>query len=276
MILTLILGSLSGVFFIVLAIVLSTDNPMIFFNVPGLILVIGGCFAALFAGYPGKEIKEAFRAVKTLGHPDHLNDVQQIDELVQFARDYSRHDVRKIEARLHEHINPFLAMGMQMIIAKLPVADVAGTMAWRIKRLKAREQAEARIFHALSAYAPAFGMVGTLLGLVNMMLVLDAENLDLMGGHLAIALVTTFYGLLLANLFFKPIATKLERRTEKRLLHMSLILEGLTLIGLGRSPAFIRESLYSFVTHYDDELGAKHASRHTSNSNNESADATLP
>ncbi|GAA3976568.1 motility protein A [Allohahella marinimesophila] len=276
MILTLVLGSLSGIFFIVLAVMLSTDNPMIFFNIPGLILVAGGCFAALFAGYPGKEIKAALRAVKTLGHPDHLNDVQQIDELVQFARDYSRNDVRKIEARLHQHINPFLAMGMQMIIAKLPVADVAGTLAWRIKRLKAREQAEARIFHALSSYAPAFGMVGTLLGLVNMMLVLDAKNLDLMGGHLAIALVTTFYGLLLSNLFFKPIATKLERRTEKRLLHMSLILEGLTLIGLGRSPAFIRESLYSFVTHYDDELGARHSTKHTGHSDSESAHATLP
>src|SRR5690606_34431250 len=64
MILTLVLGSLSGIFFIVLAVVLSTDSPMIFFNIPGLILVVGGCFAALFAGYPGKEIKAAFTAVK--------------------------------------------------------------------------------------------------------------------------------------------------------------------------------------------------------------------
>lgn len=263
MFLTLILGSLSGVVFIIIAVVLSTDDPMVFFNIPGLILVAGGCFAALLAGFPVKEIAAGFRAVKRLGQRDHLNDVQQIDELVQFARDYSRHDIRRIESRLQQHVNPFLATGMQMIIAKLPVADVAGTLAWRIKRLKAREQAEARIFHSLAAYAPAFGMVGTLLGLVNMMLVLDAKSLDLMGSHLAIALVTTFYGLLLANLFFKPIATKLERRTEKRLLHMSLILEGLTLIGMGRSPAFIRENLYSFVTHYDDELGAANAAMHT-------------
>merc|ERR1712098_693853 len=99
---------------------------------------------------------------------------------------------------------------------------------WRIARLKAREHAEAQIFRTMATYAPAFGMIGTLVGLVNMLEVMDAGDLEVIGPRMAVALLTTFYGILLANLVFKPIAVKLERRTEERLITMNIVLEGIS------------------------------------------------
>jgi chemotaxis protein MotA len=125
---------------------------------------------------------------------------------------------------------------------------------WRIARLKAREHAEAQIFRTMATYAPAFGMIGTLVGLVNMLEVMDSGNLDVIGPRMAVALLTTFYGILLANLVFKPVAVKLERRTEERLITMNMVLEGISLITKRRLPSFIEETLNSFIANYHDEI----------------------
>ena len=98
-----------------------------------------------------------------------------------------------------------LHTGIQLLLSKIPVQDVIGTLGWRIRRLKVQEQAEARVFHSLASYAPAFGMVGTLIGLVNMMLVMKNTSASDLGANWAIALVTTFYGVLLANLVSNPL-----------------------------------------------------------------------
>ena len=79
-------------------------------------------------------------------------------------------------------------------------------------------------------------------------------DMGAIGSQLAIALVTTFYGVLLANLVFKPIAVKLERRTEQRLILMNMVLEGISMMCVGRSPALMRETLKAFVAQFDDEI----------------------
>jgi chemotaxis protein MotA len=100
-----------------------------------------------------------------------------------------------------------------------------------------REAAEAQLFRVMASYAPAFGMLGTLLGLMNLMDLLgDGDMGPSSARQLAIALITTFYGVLLANLLFKPIAVKLERRTEQRLVLMNMVLEGISMMCAGRSP----------------------------------------
>jgi formate hydrogenlyase subunit 3/multisubunit Na+/H+ antiporter MnhD subunit len=100
----------------------------------------------------------------------------------------------------------------------------------------------------------AFGMIGTLVGLVNMLEVMYAGDLQVIGPRMAVALLTTFYGILLANLVFKPIAVKLERRTEERLITMNMVLEGISLITKRRLPSFIEETLNSFVANFHDEI----------------------
>lgn len=263
--LSFLVNNLIGFVFIGLAVFVSAKDPTLFFNVTGLLIVVGGSVAALLASYPMREIRGALLQARDLFRDAQIDEAGAVEEIVQFAVLWQRHDFRAMEQRLAGVRNRFLHTGIQLLLGRIPAADVTATLAWRIKRLKVREQAEARVFHSLAAYAPAFGMVGTLIGLVNMMLVMEQSSTLTMGFNWAIALVTTFYGVLLANLLFKPIATKLERRTEKRLMLMSTVLEGINLMALGRSPAFIRESLSSLVIQYDNELSLSTADGATPN-----------
>ena len=125
---------------------------------------------------------------------------------------------------------------------------------WRMVRVKARERTEAQILRTMAIYAPAFGMLGTLVGLINMLEVIQAGDLAIIGPRLAVALMSTFYGILLANLVFKPIAVKLERRTEARLMAMTMILEGIMMVSKRRLPAFIEEALNTYRIEHRDEM----------------------
>ncbi|MCP4040557.1 MAG: chemotaxis protein MotA, partial [Gammaproteobacteria bacterium] len=140
------------------------------------------------------------------------------------------------------------------VLDRVPVNEISDLLQWRMLKVKQKENADAQIFHSMAAFAPAFGMVGTLLGLINMLNVMTSQGFDQVASSMGIALITTFYGIVLANLIFKPIAIKLEQRTEKRLMLMNMVLEGIILLGQRRTPAFIRETLKSFITHYEDEI----------------------
>ena len=100
----------------------------------------------------------------------------------------------------------------------------------------------------------AFGMVGTLVGLVNLMFLLGDGDMTLIGQQMALALMTTFYGVLLSNLLFKPVAVKLERRTEQRLVLMNMVLQGVSMMSQKRTPAMMRETLNSFMEQHQDEI----------------------
>src|SRR5690606_13908396 len=110
------------------------------------------------------------------------------------------------------------------------------------------------MFRVLAGFAPAFGMLGTVVGLVNLMSVMGDGDVAAIGQQMAIALMTTLYGILLANLLFKPVAVKLERRTEQRLVVMNMVLQGISLMCEKRGPAMVRETLKSFMMHYEDEI----------------------
>ena len=140
------------------------------------------------------------------------------------------------------------------MIDNTPADEIVNILQWRIKRLREQERAEAQIFHTMSVYAPAFGMFGTLVGMVNMLYTVNGPDLLNVGHNMAVALMTTLYGLVLSNLIFKPIAIKLERRTEKRAMIMRMIVEGTIMLAGNRSPVFIRETLKSFSAPYSDEL----------------------
>jgi len=141
-----------------------------------------------------------------------------------------------------------------LVIDNTPPGEIVNILQWRIKRLREQERAEAHIFHTMSIYAPAFGMFGTLVGMVNMLYGMNGPDLLNVGHNMAVALMTTLYGLVLSNLIFKPIAIKVERRTEKRAMIMRMIVEGTIMLAGNRSPVFIRETLKSFSAQHDDEL----------------------
>ncbi|WP_459618209.1 motility protein A [Bordetella sp. 2513F-2] len=249
-----LIGLAVGVLTLVLVAASSRVDALAYVNLPGLAIVIGGTCAALFISYPLREIRRVFRLVRTVFRNDQPDSQRDIDELVAMAQLWMNDDVHKVEEALRKVANPFLRTGVQLVIDHTPEDQIIELLQWRIARMRAREQAEAQMFRVMASLAPAFGMLGTLVGLINLMTVLGNGDMQVIGQHLAVALMTTFYGLLLANLVCKPIAVKLERRTEQRIVLLNMVLQGIAMMCEKRGPAMLRETLNSFMLHVEDEV----------------------
>ncbi|WP_018140069.1 motility protein A [Thioalkalivibrio sp. ALJ7] len=232
----------------------SSQDYDAFLNLPGLGIVLGGTIAATLMSYPFHEVMRVFRAGANAIREERYDVAQDLEEIVQVSRYWFSQNLRRIQDRLDQIHNPFLRTGIQLVIDDTPMDDVSDLLNWRMARLRAREQADAQMFRTMATYAPAFGMLGTLIGLINLLLTTENDDFTVIAVNLGIALITTFYGILLANLVFRPIAIKLERRTEERVVLMTMVLEGIMLMRKGRSPGYIRETLRSFMENHSDEI----------------------
>lgn len=248
------LGIVFSLLLILFIIFYAANNPLTFLNLPGMAIVVIGTISAVFLSYPLRDIKQGIRSIKLIFFYESLNPQKEVDEIIAVAKLWFQRDSIAIENVIDSIHNPYLKTGFQLIVDKTPVDDILALLKWRIARLRAKEKAESNIFYSLAAYAPAFGMLGTLVGLINMLQIIEMKDISAITSNMAIALITTFYGLLLANLIFNPIAVKLERRTEQRIMIMSMVMEGITLIAERRPPSFVRETLNSFIVSYDNEL----------------------
>ena len=249
-----LIGMAAGIAMLAIVLVFAAEEPSAFVNLPGLAIVLGGTFAATFISYPLREVLRVFGLIKTVLRNERLYTQRDMEELIQISRLWMQGDVRAVEQALKRVTNPFLRTGVQLVIDLTPEEDILDLLQWRISRLRAREHAEAQLFRVMASFAPAFGMIGTLVGLINLMYILEGGDLEVIGRHMAVALMTTFYGILLANLVFKPVAVKLERRTEQRVVLMNMVLQGISMMCEKRSPALMRETLKSFMAHYEDEI----------------------
>lgn len=249
-----LIGMAAGIAMLAIVLVFAAEEPSAFVNLPGLAIVLGGTLAATFISYPLREVLRVFGLIKTVLRNERLYTQRDMEELIQISRLWMQGDVRAVEQALKRVTNPFLRTGVQLVIDLTPEEDILDLLQWRISRLRAREHAEAQLFRVMASFAPAFGMIGTLVGLINLMYILEGGDLEVIGRHMAVALMTTFYGILLANLVFKPVAVKLERRTEQRIVLMNMVLQGISMMCEKRSPALMRETLKSFMAHYEDEI----------------------
>jgi len=248
------LGILLSIILFAFIIAFAANDPLSFINLTGLAIVIGGTIAAILLSYPLKDIKHGLKSIKLIFFYEDLNPEKEANEIVAVAQMWFNKDKVSIENTIDNINNPYLKTGFQLIVDNTPVEDILSLLKWRIARLRAKEKAEANIFYSLAAYSPAFGMLGTLIGMINMLQIIELKDIAGISYNMGVALITTFYGLIMANLIFNPIAIKLERRTEQRIMIMSMIMEGITLIADRRSPSFVRETLRSFIMHYDNEL----------------------
>ncbi|MDM7456173.1 MAG: MotA/TolQ/ExbB proton channel family protein, partial [Tepidimonas sp.] len=249
-----LIGMVASVVLLGVLILFAADDPWLFIDVPSIGIVLVGTMAATFLSYPIGEVLRVFKLIRTVMRNERLYTERDIEELVDISRLWMRDDPVLVEKALPRISNPFLRTGVQLVIDRIPEEDILDLLQWRISRMKAKEAAEAQLFRVMASYAPAFGMIGTLVGLINLMDVVASGDLVVIGKHLAVALMTTFYGILLANLVFKPVAVKLERRTEQRIVLMNMVLQGISMMCARRSPSLMRETLNSFVEHREDEI----------------------
>ncbi len=217
-----------------------------FFDVPSLLIVVGGTLAVVVACYP--KLAKSFPAhVKIMLRAKAFDPsiyVEQLTELAQIAR---KNGLLALEEKANEQTDPFFKQAIMLIVDANDPDRVRSILENDIEQTSARHQEVVAMYERGSNAAPAFGMIGTLIGLINMLKALDGADMDSLGPNMSVALVTTFYGSLLAHVLFNPIAANLTARDEEEILCRQIIVEGIMAIQSGENPKFLRERLMTFM-----------------------------
>ncbi|KUJ95757.1 MAG: chemotaxis protein MotA [Desulfonauticus sp.] len=215
----------------------------IFINIPGLMIVLGGTFASTCVNFPLSDVFKAIKAAFYIFTRRKITSNQVVNTMVRIA------EISRKEGLLAlEHVeteNKVLKKACQLIADNADPFLITETLRIEISSLKSRHAIIQDVFKKMGAYAPAFGMIGTLIGLVQMLTKL--EDPASIGPAMAVAILTTFYGALLSNLLFLPIAGKLKSRSLEEILHLEIIFQGAKSILENNNPTFVYEKLSSFV-----------------------------
>lgn len=244
---TTVLGIVAGTAILVLSIIAGAQGATSFFiNKSGLAIVLGGTIAATCISFPLKEVIRIFSVLKIVFSKEDIHPERYVLQISSLAA-VARKGIAALEKELENIDHPFLRDGVQMIVDGLSAEEIRDIMETRNENRILREQAEARVFRAMARFSPAFGMLGTLIGLIGMLANMGGGAMHRLGPSMAVALVTTFYGLLLANLVFNPMAEKMERRTEDEISLRTLIIEGILMLHDRKHPYLVEEKLNSFL-----------------------------
>ena len=222
-----------------------------FWNLESMMIVLGGTLSATAIAFRLNDVKSVFGLIKfVFQKPAHQLD-EVVEDLVNLGEAY-RKDRKSLEQASENVHNRFLKDGITFIAQGTPLDDLREIMETREEYRERREVNEAGLMKTLGTYSPAFGMVGTLIGLIMMLLGMGkgAEGGDMatkLGMSMSIALITTFYGAVLANLLFLPFAEKISSRNKENTVCGELIIEGLCLIHQKKHPIVIRDMLNSYI-----------------------------
>ncbi|NLW24695.1 MAG: flagellar motor protein [Clostridia bacterium] len=239
-----IIGVISGIVLIVVSIEISGDL-ISFWSFSSVLIVLGGTIAATLINFPLNKVIGTFKVARIVFQNQTLEPDKTISILVNFAEKARREGLLALEADAEELEEPFLKKGIQLIVDGTDPELVRNILETELTFMEERHKQSANIFEAMGASAPAFGMLGTLIGLIIMLGHLDDPSM--IGPGMAVALVTTFYGSILANLIFLPIAGKLKVRSNEEALNKILMLEGILSIQAGENPRIVAEKMKSFL-----------------------------
>lgn len=220
-----------------------------FINMPSLFIVVGGTIMAIVASYPFSILKNIPSHMRILFQGKRFHNMSCIETLVEFAMEARKNGLLALEQKAEELKEPFFKYAIMMIVDSHDPQDVRTLLNDELYYMTTRHETEIGIYEKGTVLAPAFGMTGTLIGLINMLMGLNLADgaSDSLGASMSVALITTFYGCLLANLFFAPIAKKLTIRNDEEYLYKQLIIEGVLSIQAGDNPKFLKEKLYCYL-----------------------------
>ncbi|MFN3534633.1 MAG: MotA/TolQ/ExbB proton channel family protein [Desulfatiglandales bacterium] len=237
-----ILGLVGGAGIVIASIIIG-GSAAIFFNVPSILIVVGGTLAATFIKFPMKDVLNSVSvAIKAfivkLEPPD-----QVIEKMVSLAQIAKKEGLIALERA--EATNPFMAKAMRFLADGYDERLIQEVLSKDIRLTIQRHSIGQNVFKSMGTSAPAFGMIGTLVGLVQMLSNMsDPKNI---GPAMAVALLTTLYGALLANLVFNPISDKLALRSQEEALVKEIILESAISMSQGTSARVLEEALKIYL-----------------------------
>jgi chemotaxis protein MotA len=194
------------------------------------------------------KLKNVLAAVKAAGiifRPPVLDPAGAIDTIVQLANTARKEGVLALEESATNMGDQFLKKGIMLIVDGTDPELVKGIMETELSYTDERHSGISSFYENMASYGPSWGMIGTMIGLIIMLGALD--DVDTLGPSMSIALITTFYGCILANFMFNPIASKLKDISKEEILFRTVMVEGMLSIQAGENPRIIEEKLKSFL-----------------------------
>ena len=240
-----ILGVVLALGLILSSIVIGGGSLASFIDPPSVMVVIGGSIAAAMISFPMKTFLGVFSiTMKTLLYK--IDSIPQlIEQLVSLAETARRDGLLALEGRIEEIENSFIVLGIQMAVDGTRPEVMEDIMRTELDAVATRHRDGKSILNTMGRFAPAFGMIGTLMGLVIMLG--DMSDPSKIGAGMAVALLTTLYGAIVSNVFFLPFAEKLGFTNKQELLAMEIVVRGIMAIQSGENPRVIEQKLNTFV-----------------------------
>ena len=220
-------------------------SPLVYISLPSAMIVIGGTIGATLVNYPLKNVFGVLGVIKNTLFFKQQEPAQIIDQFLQYAQKARREGILSLEPALREVNDHYLHKGLQLTVDGLEPEAIQDIMEKEINYLEDRHELGADIMAAMGGFAPAMGMIGTVIGLIRMLETM--EDPATIGPAMALALLTTFYGALMANLVFNPMSGKLRTRSKEEILNKEIMLEGILSISRGENPRVIEEKLNSYL-----------------------------
>ncbi len=217
----------------------------IFIDVPSLAIVFGGTIGVTMLAFPGNDLKPFVKIMLVTAMRKKVTPTEEIDRIVDYANLARKEGLLALEAKLESVDDTFFSKGIQLVIDGFGDDTVRDIMELEAEWEKQRHETGRKIMDQMGAFAPAFGMIGTLVGLVQMLQ--DLSDPSSIGIGMATALLTTLYGAMGANMLFIPVAGKLEMVAKQGSLLRSLMIEGIVAIQSGEKPQLIKEKLKGFL-----------------------------
>jgi chemotaxis protein MotA len=217
-----------------------------FWDAPSVAIVIGGTAAALLVSFPLQRIIGMIAVVRKAFFAVPQDPGAVIAKMVRYAERARREGMLALEEDSENEPDAFLRKGLRLAVDGTDPNLLEKILETDIGQIESRHKSGRSILETGGTYAPAFGMIGTLIGLVNMLAAL--EDPSTIGAGMATALITTFYGALLANAVFLPMAGKLELRSGEEILVKEMVIDGIMAIQSGDSPRIVEEKLKSFLS----------------------------
>lgn len=240
-----VVGVVAGFGLIALAIVLG-GNPAIFVSVSSLVIVVGGTVSATLINFPMGDVLSVVGKVRNAFFHEDRPPAELIETLVHFATIARREGILALEGQANETDDEFLKRSIQLAIDGTSPELIKDVLTTELAFMEDRHSTGQSILNSMGAFCPAFGMIGTLVGLVQMLAAM--EDPSQIGAGMAVALLTTLYGAVLANVLFLPAAGKLKVRTAGELLSKEIVIEGILSIQSGDNPRVVEQKLKAFVS----------------------------
>lgn len=240
-----IIGAVLGFGLVVTSMALGPGGVAIFVHVPSLVIVFGGTSAVTMMCFPMSEIKQISKVMLVTAFRKSATPEEEIERIVEYANLARKEGLLALEAKLEEVNDSFFSKGIQLVIDGFGAETVRDIMVLEADWQRSRHGTGKKIMDQMGAFAPAFGMIGTLVGLVQMLQ--NLSDPSMIGQGMATALLTTLYGAMLSNMLFLPLSGKLEVLAVSEGLLRDLMIEGIVAIQSGEKPALIKEKLKGFL-----------------------------